>query len=331
MKFLLQEYFTLALHFIIWTLLLLIPSVLFWDQKFFGLSHKFFFITSLYHIGFFYFNAYFLYPKLLTRKRWILYLLSVALFVIASYQIKIFILQLNPGFSLTPQNRGVIGFGIIPFLIAGIIYRLISDRIRFEKKEKEAKAERLDAELKFLRSQVSPHFLFNMLTNMVSLARKKSDLLEPALIKLSDQLRYMLYDSLEKKIPLGKEIDHIVNYIELQQLRFGEDVHVGLEINNDCAGSRIEPMLLLPFVENAFKHGVGMPHSYIKIQLTAKEHLLEFSVTNNYNPANLSKDKNSGIGLANIKNRLKLSYFDKYKLDITDNEGVFSVKLNLAL
>ncbi len=332
MKLLRPGYFAPALHIIIWMLLLIIPSILFWNQNFFGLTHRFFFITSLYHIGFFYFNAYFLYPKLLTRKRWWLYLLSIAAILIASYQIKIYILQLNPHFNLIPQNTRIIFFAMIPFLVASIIYRLISDRILFEKKEKEAKAERLDAELKFLRSQVSPHFLFNTLTNMVSLARQKSDLLEPSLIKLSDQLRYMLYDSLEENIPVSKEIDHIVNYIELQQLRFGEDVQVTLDLNNDCPECQVEPMLLLPFIENAFKHGVGMLEKpFINIYLAVKKSLLEFKVTNNYNPANLSKDKNSGIGLVNIKNRLELSYHDNYFLLITNKDGMFSVTLNINL
>src|SRR6185436_4970444 len=135
-------------------------------------------------------------------------------------------------FTLTPENRRVIFFSLIPLLIASIIFRLISDRMRFERMEKEARAERLDAELKFLQSQVSPHFLFNMLTNMVSLARKKSDLLEPSLIKLSDLLRYMLYDSVEDKIPVYRETEQLENYIALQQLRFGEDVKMTALIKN---------------------------------------------------------------------------------------------------
>ena len=316
----------------IWLLLMAIPTIVFYGGTPFGLTQTFFIITTLYHIGLFYFNAYFLYPRLLTKKTWPIYIICIVAIVLLSYYVKIYILQLDAGFILTPENRRVIFFSLIPLLIASIIFRLISDRIRFEKMEKEARAERLDAELKFLRSQVSPHFLFNMLTNMVSLARKKSDLLEPSLIKLSDLLRYMLYDSDKEKIPVEQEIEQLENYIALQQLRFGEDVKIETTIKNDCPECMIEPMLLVPFIENAYKHGVGMVKDpYIRVSVMAKENHLNFFVANNYNPANLSKDKNSGIGLVNVKNRLKLLYSGKYELSISNEDGIFSIHLKLDL
>lgn len=252
--------------------------------------------------------------------------------IILATKIKVFFLKLDPGFELTAENGRIVIFGLIPFIIASIIFRLISDRIRFERMEKEARAERLAAELKFLRSQVSPHFLFNMMTNMVSLARQKSDLLEPSLIQLADLLRYMLYDSNEGEIPVNKEIDHIENYVALQQLRFGEDVNVELRLKNNCEDCLIEPMLLVPFIENAFKHGIGLvKNPFINIHLEVNEHSLAFSVSNNFNSSNQSKDKNSGIGLANVKNRLALLYPGKYELSITDEREIFSIVLKLHL
>jgi LytS/YehU family sensor histidine kinase len=204
----------------------------------------------------------------------------------------------------------------------------VYDRIRFERMEKESRAQRLDAELELLRSQVSPHFLFNMLTNMVSMARLQSNLLEPSLIRLSELLRYMLYESNEEKIPIGKEIEQIENYVSLQQLRFGEDVTISLEIQNDYPEGMLEPMLLVPFIENAFKHGIGMVKDpFIKITLTVKEQLLNFTVMNNYNPANQSKDRHSGIGLNNVKNRLELLYANNYQLNIANSDGIYSVHL----
>lgn len=324
--------FSTVLHFLIWILLLGVPTFLLPNRSFFGLSKSFFFISSVFHIGIFYLNAFFLYPKLLTKRHWWLYILSIVAIIIAVYHIKVYFLQLNPDFQLVEENKRVIIFSLMPFLFASIIFRLINDRIRFERMEKEARAERLDAELKFLRSQISPHFLFNMMANMVSLARQKSDLLEPSLIRLSELLRYMLYDSIGEKIAVSKEADHIQNYVALQQLRFGEDVQVNLEIKNDCPECLIEPMLLVPFIENAFKHGIGMVKTpYIKIRLDVKDQLLEFAVDNNYDPGNFSKDTNSGIGLVNVKNRLDLLYPGKYKLMINDETGVFSVLLNLDL
>jgi len=332
MKFLEPLYFTRVIHTGIWLLLISIPAVVFHGESSNGLTPTFFFITTLYHIGLFYFNAYFLYPRLLTRKRWPLYIISIVAIVWVSYYLKVYILQLNPDFKFTLQNSRIVFFPIIPFIVASTLFRLISDRIRFERMEKEARAQRLDAELKFLRSQVSPHFLFNMLTNMVSLARKKSDLLEPSLIKLSDLLRYMLYDSGDEKIPVSKEIEQLENYIALQQLRFGEDVKMELVVNNESQECLIEPMLLIPFIENAYKHSIGMVREpYINIRIVADENQLNFFVTNNYNPANLSKDKNSGIGLVNVKNRLKLLYPGKYDLSLSDEGAVFSVHLKLNL
>lgn len=327
-----QSYFGPGLHILIWVLLLSIPTILFHGNTFEELTHLFFLVTTIYHIGIFYLNAYFLYPRFLNKRTWWLYILIIIAIVRGSYYLKLFFLHLDAGFTLTPVNSRVIFFGLIPFLIASILFRLVNDRIRFERLEKEARSEHLASELKFLRSQVSPHFLFNMMTNMVSLARKKSELLEPSLIRLSELLRYMLYDSNEEKISVSRETEQLENYIALQQLRFGEDVKVDLKIRNDCPDSLVEPMLLVPFIENAFKHGIGMVKDpFINITLEIMEQKLFFTVKNNYNPGNFSKDKNSGIGLANVKNRLELLYPGKYKLQIRDENQIFSVHLNLGL
>jgi len=325
-------YFNTGIHILIWSLLLAIPTLVFQGRSYTGLPHGFFLLSALYHIAVFYLNAYILYPRLLNRKTWWLYILSLATLFIASYFGKVLLLQMNESFRVTRETRPVILFGIIPFLVASTLYRLISDRIRFEKLEKEARAEHLAAELKYLRSQVSPHFLFNMMANMVSLARQNSKLLEPSLIRLSELLRYMLYDSPDKAIPLHKEIEHLENYIALQHLRFGEDVQVSVDISNKCTGCVIEPMLLVPFIENAFKHGIGMvSEPFIRIHLAAVEQQLFFFVTNSFNKQNLSKDKNSGIGLANVKNRLELLYPGKYDLKINDQQPLFSVELKIDL
>jgi LytS/YehU family sensor histidine kinase len=130
--------------------------------------------------------------------------------------------------------------------------------VREEKIKSDLENERLKSELSFLRSQISPHFMFNLLNSMVSLARKKSDLLEPMLIKMSEILRYMLYEKDDSKIPIEKEHAYLNNYIDLQILRFGKKVKVNFESNLENTSLLIEPMLLIPFVENAFKHGTGM-------------------------------------------------------------------------
>jgi len=332
MKFFRSKYFPPSIHFLTWAILLGVPSFFGGNQNYLGLDKSFYILSTMYHIGLFYFNTYFLYPRLLTRKWWWLYIISIGFLLWASYHVKLFFLGFDPNFHLTHENGRVIFFGLIPFLFCSIIFRLISDRIRFERLEKEARAERLASELKFLRSQVSPHFLFNTMTNMVSLARQKSDMLEPSLIKLSELLRYMLYDSNNDKITVSSEIEHLENYLDLQQLRFGDHVRVESDIQTDCPDCMIEPMLLVPFIENAFKHGVGTQKDpYILIKLRAKNAKLEFTVINNYSLDNMSKDKSSGIGLVNVKNRLRLLYPDKYELVIDDRPETFSVNLNIDL
>jgi hypothetical protein len=326
------KYFSTGLHVFIWGCLLAIPIIFFYQQRFEGLSHIFFITTNILHIGLFYLNAYFLYPKLLTKKWWWLYIVSLAAVIFLTNALKLFFLELDPQFELTDINRRIIFFGPIPFIIASIIFRLIYDRIRFEKKEKEAQAEKLSAELKFLRSQISPHFIFNVMTNLVSLARVKSDLLEPSLIRLADLLRYMLYETGKDKFPIDAEIEYLKSYISLQQLRFGDDVRVTTNWDVDEKSCFIEPMLLVPFVENAFKHGIGLVKDpYIDVKLVVKDGQLLFQISNNYDRQNLSKDNNSGIGLENIRKRLNLLYAGKYRLDIIDKNNLYSAELKLEL
>jgi two-component system LytT family sensor kinase len=322
------------IHVIVWLALLLIPAIVFSNVKFdTGLPDGFFLVTNLVHIGLFYLNAYYLYPGYMTRKRWWLYFLFIGLIIAGVYQIKLFFLHLNdPAFMVSDKNFHIILFPPVPFLFASFIFGFVNNRIKMERAEKERRAETLASELKFLRSQISPHFLFNVMTNLVSMARQKSDGLEPTLIRLSDMLRYMLYETKEDKFPLAKEIEYLSNYVELQKMRFGEDVEVKLDIKGDKMNCTIEPMLLIPFVENAFKHGIGLVEEpFIHISIGVVDAVLVFRVANNYNKNNLSKDKNSGIGLLNVRNRLNLLYGEKHKLSVIDNGELYSVVLKLEL
>jgi len=293
----------------------------------------FFLFTNIYHIGLFYLNAYVLFPKLNTPKTWPLYFLTLPAIVIFSWYAKIYLIEVaDPSFVRNSFNSRIIFFPPVAVLFASLIYRIVINRLDADKKEKELRAERLGAELKFLRSQVSPHFLFNMMANMVALARTRSELLEPSLIKLSDLLRYMLYESEESKFPLSREIEYLESYIELQRLRFGNDVDLQVQITSGESGCTIEPMLLVPFVENAFKHGIGITKApFIRIRLDLNNGQLRLSVSNNYSKERSSKDKNSGIGLQNVINRLKLLYPEKYTLNIKDNGEIYQVELNIDL
>ncbi len=283
----------------------------------------------------FYINAYILVPKYFLQHKYRQYI-----FLLVPLLLILFIIHTASYLLLVPERSfkisGFVFFYFFPslfFVISSTAWTMFRDKLSTDRLSKEKETENLKTELAFLRSQVSPHFMFNVLNNMVALARKKSDLLEPSLIKLSSLLRYMLYETDEDKVLLEKEIDYLQSYIDLQHQRFGNKVKVIVCMSDFDASYFIEPMLLIPFVENAFKHGTGLPQpSEINIELKAHDNLLQFVVSNSYQHNSFEiKDKTSGIGLQNVKRRLNLLYPNRHDLQIDDkdNRYVVSLKLNL--
>jgi LytS/YehU family sensor histidine kinase len=212
---------------------------------------------------------------------------------------------------------------------------MVIDKIAFDRKQKDILADRLAIELKFLRSQISPHFIFNVMANLVSLARKKSSQMEPALMMLSDLMRYMLYESDQHKVLLSTEINYLKSYIALQKLRFGDEVSIieNTDIPDHLLNQySIQPMLLIPFVENAFKHGIDVEAPFIQINTSIDNNRLQFTVKNKFNRSVKGiKDDTEGIGLENVKSRLALLYPQNHTLVITDNNFLFEVQLTLLL
>lgn len=285
-------------------------------------------------IGVFYFNAFIIVPRTIYKKKlWTYILVLIAIFSVF-FLIDWILFQLLMGDQVY-QVRNFFSFNFFPILFilaTSTTYRMVNDRIKEDRLQKEKENENLKTELSLLRSQVSPHFMFNIMNNMVSLARKKSDLLEPSLIKLSSLLRYMLYET-DEKVPLQKEVEYLQSYIDLQKQRFGNNVIIkaGMEKVDDYY--EIEPMLLIPFVENAFKHGTGMiENAEIDIELRTEKNMLSFSVRNKFNGGSEEiKDKSPGIGLANVQRRLDLLYGDKHSLLITKQDIWFIVSLQIVL
>lgn len=341
MKVLLKsKYITVSLHVLIWGMLLLTPFLIsnaHNGYKVNNLAVDYFIVGDLVHIAVFYTNAFWLWPSFLNRHRRGIYVLAAIALIMSSFEVKLLIQRIF--FSEVSKEYTSIKFVLMPSIgifVISCIYRIILDRIRFERNQKERQAAQLATELRFLRSQISPHFLFNVLTNLVSLARKRSDQLEPSLIMLSELMRYMLYDTQGKKVTLGTEIDYLHSYIELQKLRFGNDIAIVNSI--DVAGSdrnlTIEPMLLIPFVENAFKHGVG--HSgepRIDIRLSMDREWMRFEVENTvFDPSGpAGKEEHSGLGLNNVVTRLKLLYPDHHTLTILSEGHLFHITLTLQL
>jgi two-component system LytT family sensor kinase len=327
-------------HILIWGVLLILPYLFIPEEKSGSeqslFPGSFFFFTNSFHILLFYFNAFVLYPLFFNKKRWWIYVVLIAILFAASFYLKLAVVrywytQLIPG-GITYL---MLFFPTVLFIFLSLIYRMVIDKIAFDKKQKDILAERLTVELKFLRSQVNPHFIFNVLTNLVSLARKKSDQMEPALMMLSDLMRYMLYDFDKNQISLSTEVSYLKSYIALQHLRFGNEVSIMEHINitdHQLNQYSIQPMLLIPFIENAFKHGVDVDAPFIEINVQVENDRLQFSVRNKFSPLVQSvKDATGGIGLDNVKTRLSLLYPQNHTLVIKDDHFLFEVQLTLLL
>lgn len=285
-------------------------------------------------IPLFYFQIVFIYPRTLAQKKngWF-FAAQVGLLGVLIVTSRLFS---NIVFPFTGRPIPYI-FIIMNYLFVMMIaysYIFVSDNMARERREKEKENEALQAELTFLRWQISPHFLFNSLNNMVALARKRSDNLEPMLIQLSTLMRYMLYETDERKVLLSREADYLKSYIELQSLRFGNEIRIHTDIVIPPGDhTAIEPMLLIPFVENAFKHGTGMIVApEITIYLRHENSNLLFMVKNKYQPGlEGSKDNAGGIGLANLQRRLNLLYPGRHELSIQIADGWYMATLNIDL
>ncbi|NPA44351.1 MAG: histidine kinase, partial [Chlorobi bacterium] len=200
-----------------------------------------------------------------------------------------------------------------------------------EKQKNIIKNEKLNSELSFLKSQVNPHFLFNTLNNIYSLANRKSEYTADAIMKLSHLMRYMLYDAKKNKVDLQNEINYLADYIELQKLRMPDKSKVIFNIEGNSENMQIEPMLLIPFVENAFKHGdIFSDNAKIDILLKIKNNELYFMVENNIDmKAVTEKDDVNGIGLDNLRKRLELLYPEKHKFIIKIEDDLFISSLKI--
>ena len=200
-----------------------------------------------------------------------------------------------------------------------------------QKLKTELMLEKQSGELALLRSQINPHFLFNTLNNIYSLVYKKSEDAPEAVMKMSSIMRYMLYDATTDSVLLEKEIEYLKSFIELEKLRIRHKDFVELNISGNVEGRTIAPMLLIPFVENAFKHGSrNVTNPGIRINLSIGPHEIRFNVSNHLRKnATITRDQVGGIGLTNIRRRLNLLYSGKHQLDISSGEELYTVQLIL--
>jgi two-component system sensor histidine kinase AlgZ len=210
------------------------------------------------------------------------------------------------------------------------LLRFAADWPALDSRRRQLETEKLNAELKFLKAQVNPHFLFNTLNNLYYLSTIKSDTAPLVIAKLSEVMRYMIYDSNHEQIALDKEIEYMQHYIGLERLRLKEGVPLEFEVAGRT-DMLISPLILITFLENAFKHGVsnGGDHCWIKARIRVEENRLLYTIANSKIRALPCPTDGEGIGLANVKRRLDLSYPGKHQLNIDDREDSYSVTLTI--
>lgn len=288
-----------------------------------------------------YFNLLYLIPTYLAKKQFWTYLglLLISILVITPIETLIiyFIYSGNP----EAQANIVVNLNwyfIPPLLIAAIstLFRIISDWFINLQEKQELEKRTMQSELRFLKSQINPHFLFNTLNSLYALTLKKSDSAPEIVIKLSEMMRYMLYECNEKQVPLSKEVNYLKNYLDLEKLRQNKDIDIQLNVKGNVSNQMIAPLMFIPFVENSFKHGLSnnLLNGFVHIDILAEPEEVQIKVRNSKAeklPMRDPKRKSGGIGLVNVKRRLNLLYPDKYSLQITDNPKSYEVDMTLEL
>jgi two-component system, LytTR family, sensor kinase len=292
-----------------------------------------------------FYSFYFTYSLFFTRKNKLYpaLLLSTVIFILIPLRVGIEYLfwkyigysHMKPPESLSIDSswwlnstRLVTIYGIYALLIQLAIGWFATQKLKTE-----LLLEKQSGELALLRSQINPHFLFNTLNNIYSLVYKKSEDAPAAVMKMSAIMRYMLYDATTDKVLLEKELEYLISFIELEKLRLRDKEFVELNIKGNVEGRTIAPMLLIPFVENAFKHSSkNVTNPGIRINLTIVPQEIRFEVSNHMRKnLTATKDLMSGIGLNNIRRRLNLLYPGKHQLEINSDENLFNVKLILSI
>jgi len=271
-------------------------------------------------------------------RRWqaiVLYFLCLLLFSFAStiivkglYMVACYFITCSEdldNFSIG-SNANLFGTNLLGTLI-GLALRIARDSVIENNKNKEA-------ELQLLKGQLNPHFLFNTLNNLYGLSVIKSDKLPGLMLQLSDLLRYSLYQTKDRHVPLTNEIKYLKNYLELERLRLDDEVELSLNIEGQTEGVMIAPMLLIVFVENAFKHFSAAKEqaAYIKVDVKIEEEQLYFVCKNSKDPQATTSPREqnaSGIGLSNVRQRLALLYPKQHQLEVQNTTTTFKAALNL--
>ncbi len=331
---------SISRHALFWLFVALLLTIIEAPQTgfWFALSNEI--INVVFYGMIVYFNFNYLIPNYLTRNKFLTYAALLILAAVIITPIKAIIFYMK--FAAHPLTRSELiqnlnWYFLINFFVAGAssIVKIVADWARQIRERQELENRTMQSELRFLKSQVNPHFLFNTLNNLYALTLKKSDDAPEIVIKLSEMMRYMLYDCNEKQVPLGKEISYIQNYLDLERLRQSKGADIRFEVEGEVSDQQIAPLMFIPFLENSFKHGLTntLSAGFVHIRLSVFGHRISFFIENTKPDTKPVQDRkrSGGIGLVNVRRRLQLLYPGKYDLSIKDNPNTYSVMLEMDL
>jgi two-component system, LytTR family, sensor kinase len=335
-------------HIIGWCIFFILPIIFIDNSILNELKHQKVFslypiiLSNIAFMGLFYLNYFFLIPKFLLRKKAILYVAIICAIMLSILFIKTNFLP-NEGvekllifkghskeFTFFTSMQGILMFSISIF--ASLYARLTKEWSSSEKRREEAEKDKLSAEISYIKSQINPHFLFNSLNSVYSLSIKQSPKTSEAILKLSSLMAYVLEDAQADYVSVEKELEYISDYIELQKLRANKLVDIQYETDVTDYTSKIAPLILITFIENAFKHGISAEvYSPIIIKLKVTKAFIHVEIRNNkYRTTNLI-ERNSELGIENAKKRLNNMYAQKHTLSISETQNEFIVNLNITL
>lgn len=292
-----------------------------------------------------YFTLYFTIPKFLLKKKYVqaflVFVISVAVSALIQQAVDYFILIpiFNPSWTESyylfyPSKIFRTFLGMYPVVIIAAFIKLAKEWFEKEQQTQELQRQKLEAELNFLKAQIHPHFLFNTLNNLYALTLKKSDHAPEVVMKLSELLSFMLYEGKAETISVSKEIELVKHYMDLERIRYDDRLDLTINTKGDFSAKQIPPMLILPFVENAFKHSSENETGsvFILIDITLKGDLLSVQIKNSKaDKTEFKSETEGGLGLTNIRRRLNLLYPNHHSLAIKENETQYSVTLTIEL
>jgi sensor histidine kinase YesM len=334
---------TTIIQILVWSVLLLLPMLFNPPNEPRGMPQMVVInptiniLTNILPIGFYYFNYYLLIPLLYLRKKTFAYILSVigSLVVIILFSIICFYLFNDHSGNTSRPMPPVFGHSILLFVVVLFVslgLRMNAEWKKTEEEKVKIEKEKLNAELSYLKAQVNPHFLFNTLNVIYTLATIKSEQTAEAVMKLSKLMRYVILDAHTPYVPLEKELSYVENFIELHRLRLANNNQIDFRISGNTEGLQISPFILIPFVENAIKHGTStIEPMMISIEITLLNNELQFTVKNNKLTTKSDMQNSTGVGIENTRKRLEMIYKKKHNLQINETAKTFEVKLNLFL